>query len=1166
MRNLYNNIADKTLSILSLSRARKALAAAALALIALAAVPSASALPADTYAASSRLASGRWIKVSVTGSGMHKISDESLRAWGLNPAKTKIYGYGARRLPEELNSGYLDDLPQTPSEYVGGRGLFFYAEGPRTFTLRNGNYATPVNNPFTDLGYYYLSDSGSDERLAPGESGSAYAPTEQSPSTFYDRAVHEVDLYSPGNVGFFLTGEDFRYKPAQTFTLNLSNPDESQPALVEVSFVAHTVNAGGRISVGVNGTTLPSTASDNFTQVTDVHTFGREILTRKQAPFKGSRLNVEIRFSASGSVTRANLNYICVSYARKLQLGSGKCLSFTLANARPTLGGASDATRIWDVTDPLEATAVRHQVSGGFAGWQSSYAGATRRYAAWEPSGSFPSPQMVEEVASQNIHAKDVPDMVIFTPAEWRTEAERLARMHRTDATDPLDVLVLTPRQVYNEFSSGSPDAQAFRKVLKMFYDRGQSAPSGKRLRYAMFFSRPTFDPRLKTEVVRSLGYTMLPAWFSDSGLNENDAYTTDDIFGFLEDGSGVNQSRDKLSIAVGRIPAVSIAEAKAAVDKIAYYSSRLPKGNWKNNLLILADDQDNGDHMTQANTMAAALEGSDSGSDIFLRKVYLDEFELVANRYPEAKTQLFRLLDEGVAFWSFQGHGAPTSLTHEQVVTYQELNSFDLRHWPVMYAATCDFMKWDSPTRSGAEMLFNNPNGGVIGAISATRPAYISQNGELSAAVGRNMFTRDDRGLIVPLGEGYRLSKNDYRNSEGTPVSNANKLRYVLLGDPAMRMIFPSNRIVLDEMGGRPVVSLDAEEEPATLMARQTTTAKGRVVDPLTGATLTGFNGTLSAVLYDAEESVTTRGNGKEGTPVTFDRQGSRLFVGSAKIVNGEFTMQINMPAEVADNYRRAAFNLYAQGTIANKTAEAASLCRDFYVYGEDENARPDNQPPVVEQIYLNHPSFENGQEVNPNPVLIARVSDNLGINLSQAGVGHAMTISLDQGDKTFADVADFFTPFADGRPGGTIAYPLTNLSEGYHSLTLRVWDNQPNSATATVECFVSNAVAPNLYDVYTETNPVQDVAKFYVTHDRPDRSVTVTIDVYDLMGRRLWTATESGRSDMFTSMAISWDLLDSGGRRVPRGIYVYRATITDADSGEKSSTASKKLAVKGI
>lgn len=72
-----------------------------------------------------------------------------------------------------------------------------------------------------------------------------------------------------------------------------------------------------------------------------------------------------------------------------------------------------------------------------------------------------------------------------------------------------------------------------------------------------------------------------------------------------------------------------------------------------------------------------------------------------------------------------------------------------------------------------------------------------------------------------------------------------------------------------------------------------------------------------------------------------------------------------------------------------------------------------------MVEQIYLNHPSFENGQEVNPNPVLIARVSDNLGINLSQAGVGHAMTISLDQGDKTFADVADFFTPFADGRPG---------------------------------------------------------------------------------------------------------------------------------------------------
>lgn len=1156
MRKKVNNIIYKTLSRIGIAIG---------ALTAFWCTPAATALDLQTYASASRLASGKWVKVSVDHSGMFLITDAQLQSWGLTPSKTLVYGYGARRLPEALGNDFLDDLPQTVSEYVAGKGVFFYGEGPLTYSVRSDNYATPVNNPFTDLGYYYLSDSTGDERNTPGTSGSG-VDGNGTASTFYDHAVHEVNQTSPGECGFLLVGEDFKYKPAQTFTLKLTDPDTSAPALIEVSFVAHTISAGGRVSLVVDNTQLATTTSDSFTAISDVYTFGREVLMRKPAQIKGENMAVEVRFSASGSVKSANLNYISVSYPRQLRMPGGKNLSFAFAESRPTLAGATQNTRVWDVTDPLQTTTVNYNLTDGKASWQSSYGTTTRQYAAWEPNGTFSQPTFVESVASQNLHGKAVPDMVIFTPAEWRSEAERLAQMHRTDPVDPMEVMVLTPKQVYNEFSSGSPDAQAFRKLLKMMYDRSMADASGKQLRYALFFGRTTYDPLHKTDLVKSLGYTTLPGWFTDSGLNENESFTTDDVFGFLEDGSGVNKGRDKLCIAVGRIPAISISEAKAAVDKISYYASRLPKNNWKNNVLIFADDQDNGEHMNQANRMTGFMEASDSGNDIFYKKVYSDEFELVGNRYPDAKAQLFRILDEGVALWTFIGHAAATSLTHEMVVTYQDLNSFDLRHWPMMYAATCDFMRWDSAVRSGAELLFANPNGGTIGAISATRPVYISLNGDLTNAFGRNFLARDERGLIVPIGEGYRRSKNDYRNSSGVAVSNENKLRYVLLGDPAMRLVVPSNRIVLDEIAGQPVVSLDSESDPAILMARQTTTVKGRVVEPLSGATISDFNGTLQAVLYDAEESVTTRGNGAEGKPVTFDRQGGRLFIGSTKVVNGEFTLNVTMPAEVRDNYRRAAFNLYASGTAGALSAEAASVCRDFYVYGEDESALPDNQPPVVESIYLNHPTFKNGQEVNPNPMLIASVTDNVGINLSQAGVGHAMTITLDNGDKTYADVADYFTPFTNGRPGGTINYPITDLSEGYHSLTLRVWDNQPNSATATVECFVSRAIAPTIYEVYTETNPVQDVAKFYVTHDRPDRPVTVTIDVYDLMGRRLWTTTETGRSDMFTSMAITWDLLDSGGRRVPRGIYVYRATISDTDSGEKTATASKKLAVKGL
>ena len=172
-------------------------------------------------------------------------------------------------------------------------------------------------------------------------------------------------------------------------------------------------------------------------------------------------------------------------------------------------------------------------------------------------------------------------------------------------------------------------------------------------------------------------------------------------------------------------------------------------------------------------------------------------------------------------------------------------------------------------------------------------------------------------------------------------------------------------------------------------------------------------------------------------------------------------------------------------------------------------------------------------------------------------------MALYLDGGDRSYTDISDFFVPFADGTPGGTINYPLSNLAPGYHSLRLRVWDTGPNSAEATVNFSVQQEVPPVIYDVYTDCNPASERANFYISHDRPDLTMTVTVEVFDLMGRPIWQKTQTARSDMFTTMPITWDLLDSGGRRVQRGIYLYRATVSDSDSGEKTATASRRLAV---
>lgn len=1132
--------------------------------------PFAQALPTDTYTSSSKLSAGYWVKISVGESGMHLLTEQQLRAWGfVDPSRVKVYGYGAQRLPERLDNTYIDDLPQTASEYLPGMGVVFYGEGPLSVVNPSSQYFRPAWNPFTMQGFYFLSMEGDAERLVPAVSQLS-SPTASTPATTVRHfAVHELEAETPGHVGHMLVGEDFKYTRSQSFVLDLPGIDVSEPVRMETSFVSYTVGQPATLSFTANGTSLKETSGDRILATSDSYSHGREGISQKEFKVGTPSVTIGVNYATAGSVVTARLNYISITYRRALSVDGGQVPVFYADGGANgfSLAGADASTRVWDITSLTDISAMNLSSpdAQGRAQWSLQRNGQ-RRYVAWKPTSTFLTATFVEAVRNQNLHALGEAEMVIFTPNQWRTQAERLAQIHRDDQADPLSVLVLTPKEIYNEFASGSPDAQAFRKLLKMLYDRqsGTEHP----LRYALFMSRPTYDNRRLTTEGQQLSYPTLPAWFTDRGLHDNEAYTTDDIFGFLADNSGQNTASDKLDIAVGRIPCTSAEAAKSAVDKIIRYRTKMPMTGWRNAFVITADDEDGGDHMEQSELFCHFLMEGDGADQVLVKKVYIDEYPLISNVTEEGRKTFYRYLDEGTLWWNFVGHASSTSLTAESFVTYTDINNMYLRHWPVVYAATCNFLKWDHPSISGAEILFSNPNGGVIAAISANRPVYIPNNGNLTASFGRHALERDASGRFNTIGEVYRRAKNDYRyvsdpsrDPLGTPSADSNKLRYVLMGDPAMRMLIPSLQVVLDKIGDTDLPA-DPDKEPPTLMARQQTTVSGHVADA-DGALLADFNGVVLATMYDAQSSVTTRGNGDDGKPYTFDHmQGGRLFVGNARVTDGKFTLEVNMPSEVADNYLPAALNFFAYEE-SGAQRQATGVNREFYVYGIDTDAEPDNTPPTINAFYLNHPTFENGGEVNNSPVIIAEFTDDRAINLSTAGIGHQISLSLDGGNKSFADVADYLTPYTDGRIGGRIMYPLNNLAVGAHSVRLRVWDTGLNCAEQTLDFFVAKEAVPTIYNVYTDTNPASVEANFYVSHDRPDRDVTVTIEVFDMMGRRLWQATRSGRSDMFESLPITWDLTDYGGHRVPRGIYLYRATISDDYSGEKTSTASRRLAV---
>lgn len=1119
-------------------------------LIAVLAAPSLRALPTSSYATSSVLAEGKWVKIAVSATGLHGIPAATLREWGFDdPSRVRVYGYGGKRIADRLDADtYIDDLPLVQSTVAGGT-LVFYATGPTALTPPDKNgFIHHKTNPWTLAGYYFLTDSGdTPQRTIPEERGDT-PPTTQAATTFEDYVFHETDLVSPGETGHYLVGEDMRYNPSLTVKLDMPGRVDNTPVGIQTRYFSFITSGSPTLTVSANNTVvakskrLPKSSSTAYGDTTLVEATADAV--------KGTSVNVQLQLNSTGVTRMANLDNIGVTYTRALDISPRGFLNFRSSSPTLRVDNASGVT-IWDVTDPLEISSITHN-----AGTFTTPYGGFRHYAAFREGADLPHPEFVGRVSNQDLHSQPVPDMVIVTSPAMKAQAERIADIHR-NSVDKMRVHVVLKDQVWNEFGSGLPDINAVRRLLKMHYDRGTDA-EGHRLAYVLMMGRPFHDHRHLTEYMRTDGFDNMPIWQSDTGLNESTSYCSDDILAMLEDGSGTVVGNDRLCIATGRIAARDASDAKTYADKLTAYLTRMPEGEWKNKIVILADDQDNGVHLDQAERLLGEITaGGTDGNDVMFNKIYCDAYEKINGVTEGARDQMFKWLNEGAMWWLYIGHASIDTWTTEGMLTRTDLvNNTFFRRPPILYAATCTFQRWDGTTVSGSELLVSNKSGGVIASICPTRPVYISSNGELSRYFGSNIMKRDDRGLYLTVGEIMRQTKN-------MSINDNNRLRFVLNGDPALRVPMPTHRVVLDKIDG---VAPDPENPP-TIMARQRPVLEGYVTD-WEGNQLNDFNGTLHLTIYDAEESVTTLGRGDDTDPgkeSVFERQGKKLYAGRDKIVNGRFSTTVAMPSEIAWNYRNAAVSMYAVADTREDPAaayldEAMGVNRDFFVYGYDESAEPDTNLPTIEALYLNHESFSNGDVVNESPMMFAKVSDDVGINLSQAGVGHTLLMRIDD-TEGFTDVSDYYTPASDGSPSGTVAYPVANLTAGNHSLTFRVWDTSNNFAQQSIDFYVQPGLTPTILDVYTDTNPAYTQANFYVRHNRPDATVTVTVEVFDLLGRPVWSTVQTGRSDMFVSSPVTWDLTDSAGRRVNRGIYLYRASVST--DGEQTATAAKRLAV---
>lgn len=729
------------------------------------------------YASESVLNSGKWVKIQVAEDGIYKLTAADLKKMGFsNLDKVAVYGYGGWPLDEDFSTTYIDDVPEV-AVWRSADYLLFYGKGPRKWEYSSSDKSfIHTNNPYSNYGYYFVTEKETAGRTM--EKAASAAGATLQVTTFDDYVLHEEELVSVNSSGRELYGESFTSTLSRDFTISVPGitNDEGKATL---SFISR---GNGTITMNVDGNAL---ISGSVSVPSDEYEVARELYReRAWMADKGETVKVNIGYSTTGH-KNVHLNYFRLQMKRQLKVYDNytffRSLSARGNASRFVIQGADASTLVFDVTDGVNPQQMETSLNGTELSFSIPASASLREFVVVKPS-QIKAPVTVGEVANQNLHALPQQDMIIIAQPNFTTQAERLAEAHRTK--DNLTVRVVTPESIYNEFSSGTPDATAYRRFMKMFYDRKTSEADAPK--YLLLFGDGSFDNRKLTSAWKSVDMSNMLLTYQTENSLSSQSYVIDDYFGFLDDADNKKSLQNKkLCLGIGRFPIRTVEQATQMVDKVISYMENKNTGSWKNNLCFMADDGSNTDgfmteHMEFADQLAGYVESEHP--EFLVNKLYYDAYkkDMTAGTYPDVRSGLQKLLKDGLLLFNYTGHGGTTALSDEKVLTQTDINQFTYTHLPVWVTATCDFTRFDDLNTSAGEDVFLNKSSGGIALFTTVRVAYSRPNFPINDNVIRNLFERNN-GRRRTLGEVMQATKNT--------LSSVYKLGFCLIGDPAVKM-----------------------------------------------------------------------------------------------------------------------------------------------------------------------------------------------------------------------------------------------------------------------------------------------------------------------------------------------------------------------------------------
>lgn len=1060
---------------------------------------SAHALSPAYYAPETILSSGKWVKIKTSGEGVHQITYDQLRDWGFsNPEKVSVYGYGATLHSDDTFSTSLpDDITPTYTHHEGDK-LFFYSTADVTPSIvTETTVATRRNFYSTDV-FYLLSDienTSAETKIIEVNSGQA-ALTSHLALEYY-----EEELQNPTNAGAYFLGADIPPRGSLDLPVNVRNMDQGNTSWKKATFTAQfgvLHNFSTSLTLGLpagltssNSTQTKNAAYYNFDSYIN-YKIGSTVVTINKAMEDGTHV-----FKANhpnGGQAFMAMDYYSMIYPRRSVMAEDSQMSMFFPAVTRMSNFALDApegTRVINVTKINDIFEHNLEYNDNI----SSYAGTfDRNYSASDPvchlvAYNVNRPQMeVEfagEVANQNFHAMETPDMVIITNADVMDAAEELAEIHRK--YDGMDVAVVRHDLLFNEFSSATPDIMGYRRFLKMLYDRNPS-----KLKYVIMYGPSHWDNRA-INVDKKDRLLIYETTAVDYSKCSTQAFGSDCYLGMLADGFTTgNITKTLQNVAVGRIPVNTSVEGSAINRKIEKYILSDPSTAVYNTALFMSDDGDKNQHIKQAEQLAQALQAEHDAMTIV--RAHNSIYPWDRNDATLVRAVTTSTLKEGAGLFAFVGHGNQDGFGAENLWSRSVANTTSYTHFPLGLMASCDIFGFDTGGDNLGTLLLSKEDGGTIGLIASGRIVYGSLNQDLALSAVK-AYAAAKPGTT--FGDIWLHARNYPEFSENSNINDSqiNLMCYNFGGDPALKIYVSGYRVKITDVNDK---SGNDILTPFTTAPLEENSFGGCIVDSDDNI-VEDFNGELVLQLYEAPYDVISlvRDENSDRAEV-FTMDQDLLTTKTVNVVNGRFVTTVVAPTPMREGSKnRLTFHAKAtDGRRADGLYDKMSI-----IAPSDYEMSTEGQNPVID--LLNVSRKDGGSELaaysNANVLRAHGSVDAVGLNTSRS-IGASSTLTIDH--LPFTGLNSYIKIDDDHR--WSLEVPLAALEPGTHSAVLTIADNAGRRVSESINftCGAQKSV-----ELIADVTTVRDNVTFDVVHDLDGISESLLV-VEDRLGNAVLKA----------------------------------------------------------